>query len=194
MNLRRVRPSTPDEQRFERLYAEHFRAIAGYLKARTDSESAVDAVSRTFEIAWRRLSDVPEEPRGWLFGVARRVLADQRRAAGRQDTLIERIAGTLAESSEDSGEALVLREIVLSALRELAPLQREALLLVAWDGLSHREAAAALGCSSGALAVRLHRARKQLRAVMSHQAHQQADGSAGPLPAPPLSNSPKEAL
>lgn len=183
-----------DEERFEQLYAVHVRAIAGYLRARTDRESAVDALARTFEIAWRRLADVPEDPRAWLFGVARRVLADQRRSDNRQETLVKRISETLNEqASHDHDTAHEAREAVLAALLQLTPDQREALLLVAWDGLSHREAASALGCSSGALAVRVHRARRRLRALLSNQdPARRADGAG--KPAPSLSHPPKEAL
>ena len=53
------------------------------------------------------------------------------------------------------------------AVADLPPLQQEALLLISWDGLSEREAAAALGCSRGAIALRLHRARRVLRVALS---------------------------
>jgi RNA polymerase sigma-70 factor (ECF subfamily) len=44
----------------------------------------------------------------------------------------------------------------------LSERDREALMLVAWDGLEHREAAIVMGCSTGALTVRVHRARRRL--------------------------------
>lgn len=182
------------EQRFERLYAEHVHAIAGYLRARTDRESAIDALARTFEIAWRRLADVPDEPKAWLFGVARRVLSDQRRSTGRQESLIERLGSTLRDAGEDHTETIGARQTLLAALSHLAPIQREALLLVAWDGLSHREAAAVLGCSSGALTVRLHRARRRLRVAMAQHDLEHPDCSSAPEPANSPNCSPKEAL
>jgi RNA polymerase sigma-70 factor (ECF subfamily) len=155
-----------DEQRFERLYEQHFNRVASYLLARTNRDAAAEAVARTFEIAWRRLPDVPTEPLGWLLGVARRVLAEQRRAQSRQDGLMTRIAQTATEASDDHAEALAAREVVIAAIRDLTPVQQEALVLIAWDGLSEREAAAVLGCSRGALALRMHRARKQLRGAL----------------------------
>jgi RNA polymerase sigma-70 factor (ECF subfamily) len=88
------RRSEADGQRFERLYEQHFERVAGYLLARTGRDSAAEALARTFEIAWRRLPDVPVEPLPWLLGVARRVLAEQRRAQGRRNALIKRIAET----------------------------------------------------------------------------------------------------
>ena len=155
-----------DEQRFERLYEQHFNRVASYLLARTDRDSAAEALARTFEIAWRRVSDVPAEPLGWLLGVARRVLAEQRRAQGRRDALIERIAGAAPEASGDHADAVAARECVLAAIADLTPFQQEALLLIAWDGLSERDAATVLGCSRGAVALRMHRARKQLRSAL----------------------------
>jgi len=153
-----------DEQRFERLYEQHFNRVASYLVARTNRDSAAEALARTFEIAWRRLPDVPAEPLGWLLGVARRVLAEQRRAQSRQDALITRIAQTATEVSHDHAEAFAARELVIAAIGDLTPFQQEALLLVAWDGLGEREAAAVLGCSRGALALRPQAARRRVGA------------------------------
>ena len=48
--------------------------------------------------------------------------------------------------------------------------QREALLLIAWEGLSVSEAAVVVGCSRGAFAVRLHRARRRLSVALAHTA------------------------
>jgi RNA polymerase sigma-70 factor, ECF subfamily len=159
-----------EEQRFERLYRRQFDRVAAYLLARADHDQAADALARTFEIAWRRLEDVPAEPLPWLLGVARRVLSDVRRAEGRRNALIERIAASTIEAREDHSETLISRERAASALDRLTDAQQEALLLVAWDGLTQREAAAALGCSRGALALRVHRARARLRATLSENA------------------------
>jgi RNA polymerase sigma-70 factor (ECF subfamily) len=153
------------------------------LRARADQESAVDALARTFEIAWRRLSDIPENPRAWLFGVARRVLAEQRRSAGRHESLVLRISETVASRTEDHAGILDARNAFLAALMELPEQQREALLLVAWDGLSQHEAATVLGCSTSALAVRVHRARKRLRAAIGDTALPQPSGSNECVPA-----------
>jgi RNA polymerase sigma-70 factor, ECF subfamily len=164
---RRSGATESEHRRFERVYADHSDAVASYLLARTDRDSAADAFARSFEIAWRRLPDVPLEPLPWLLGVARRVLAEQRRAAGRHTALVERIGQAAFEAAGDDTETACFHEQVLAAIRALTPLQQEALLLTAWDGLSQREAAAALGCSRGALALRLHRARRQLRDAAS---------------------------
>jgi predicted DNA-binding protein (UPF0251 family) len=61
------------------------------------------------------------------------------------------------------------------ALMSLTESDRETLLLTAWEGLSPIEAAAALGCSRNAYAVRLHRARRRLAAALNRQEQQRPD-------------------
>lgn len=67
------------DDRFRVLYAAHLNAILGYALRRVAApEDAADVVAETFLIAWRRCADVPPggEARLWLYGVARRVLAN----------------------------------------------------------------------------------------------------------------------
>lgn len=165
-----MRPATEDQPSeavariaFERVYERHFDRVAAYALARTESHAAGDVVARTFEIAWRRRQHLPSEPLPWLLGVARRVLAEGRRSERRREALVERIAVHAPACAEGHEEALGSRQAVLQALSELTPEQLEALLLTAWEGLTEKQAAAVLGCSRGAVAVRLHRARRRLR-------------------------------
>ncbi len=157
-----------ENERFERLFRDQSRLVAAYLLARADRELAYDALARTFEVAWRRFTDVPADPLPWLIGVARRVLSELRRARGRREALLERFAGWDPDvgPAADVAELSLERLTALQALRTLSSADREALLLVAWDGLSEVQAAGVLGCSRGAFAVRLHRARTRLRALM----------------------------
>jgi RNA polymerase sigma-70 factor, ECF subfamily len=148
-------------ERFVRIFDEHYRAVTAYALRRTTPAEAEDAVSETFLVAWRRLEEVPEDAKPWLLGVARRVLANQHRAAGRRRALLERAAGQPANGQEQPR-----RPDVLHALAALSDADREVLLLVAWDGLSVREAALALRCTRAAAKVRLHRARRRFRAAL----------------------------
>lgn len=162
---------------FERLYERHFDRVAGYVLARTDRDDAGEALARTFEIAWRRRAEMPVDSLPWLLGVARRVLADSRRAERRRGALIERIEAHSRPLVETHEDAIGDRQAFLQALSELTPDQLEALLLTTWEGLSGKQAAAVLGCSRGAVAVRLHRARRRLRDVLEEPA-----APAGQLP------------
>jgi RNA polymerase sigma factor (sigma-70 family) len=147
-----------DDERFAQVFDAHFRTVSAYALRRTTPAEAEDIVSETFLVAWRRLDELPEDPKAWLLGVARRVLANQRRAAGRRRALVDRVAGEPAHNDTAGSTPPVLQ-----ALARLSDGDREALLLVAWDGLSTAEGATAFGCSPTAFRARLHRARRRLR-------------------------------
>jgi len=66
-------------EEFEQLYRQHAGAVLAYARRRTMQAVADDVVADVFLIAWRRVDDVPAERLPWLLGVARRVLANQRR-------------------------------------------------------------------------------------------------------------------
>jgi RNA polymerase sigma factor (sigma-70 family) len=144
--------------RFEAMFDRHHTAVRSYVLRRSAGIVVEDVVADTFLVAWRRLEDVPEPALPWLLGVARRVLADQRRAARRRRSLTER----LLRESPAPGPWLPpagLSPELADALMALTEREREALLLVAWDGLPPRDAAVVAGCSTAAFRVRLHRAR-----------------------------------
>jgi RNA polymerase sigma-70 factor, ECF subfamily len=145
-------------ERFERLFGTHFRSVLAYALRRAPRAEAEDVVAETFLIAWRRLDEVPSDERPWLLGVARRVLSNQRRAAGRRTALHERLM--LERAGDASAEQPVP---IVEALDQLPERDREVLILIAWDGLSTEDAAQVLGCSRVAARVRLHRARQRLR-------------------------------
>lgn len=156
------------DETFRRLYAEHFDAVLGYALRRTDRpEDASDVVSETFLVAWRRLSDVPPDERArlWLYGVARRTLANQRRGDGRRQKLGERLRSELSTVVPDPAHAVVERQVVHDALARLADRDREVLQLAAWEGLEPREIAEVLGVSAVAVRTRLSRSRARLRAM-----------------------------
>jgi RNA polymerase sigma-70 factor, ECF subfamily len=170
-----------DRERFERIYREHFRAVLRFAAARIDPERAKDVVAETFLVAWRRLDDVPAEPRPWLFGVARRVIAGQFRSEARREALARRLR---AEKGGDAGGAdlsgpLADRDHVLTAFATLGERDREVLRLVAWDGLSSADAAEALGVTRLAFAVRLHRARRRLERCLGPETRSPAPQKTG---------------
>jgi RNA polymerase sigma factor (sigma-70 family) len=152
-------------QRFEELFRRHYPAVRGYALRRTSPDAAQDAVAETFLVAWRRLDDLPADALPWLFGVARRVLANQRRTSGRGEALEKRLAGAGADAP-DLEASVTESDVVRAALARLSERDREALMLVAWHGLSGRRAARAAGCTRAAFDVRLHRARRRLAALL----------------------------
>src|SRR5436309_3550195 len=89
------------EERFRLLYAATSSAILGYVLRRAESaEDAAEVVAEAFVTAWRRLDQVPPGPEGrlWLYGVARRVLANYHRGNRRRSRLAERLRGEVART------------------------------------------------------------------------------------------------
>jgi RNA polymerase sigma factor (sigma-70 family) len=153
--------------------------VLAYALRRTSRDEAEEVVAETFLVAWRRLHEVPDDPIPWLLAVARRVLANQRRATGRRRALDQRLGSArLAESlvAQDPAEEVGQRIALDEALTHLSEWDREALLLVAWEGLDNRSAATVMSCSPAGFAVRLHRARRRLRQQL-HRGEADATGS-----------------
>jgi RNA polymerase sigma-70 factor, ECF subfamily len=158
--------------RFERLFRRHHRDVVAYVRRRAPAEAVDDIVGETFLIAWRRLDAVPEQELPWLLGVARNVLATHRRGASRRLALNRRLgstAGSAATGPEPSANIDGVDERLLTALAKLSAKDREALTLIAWDGLEPHEAAVVMGDSPGSFRVRLHRARKRLRGLVEER-------------------------
>jgi RNA polymerase sigma-70 factor (ECF subfamily) len=153
-----------DRTGFESLYRENVRALQAYALTRTSSTEAHDAVSRMFLVAWRRFDDVPADPLPWLIGVARRILADQRRAEARRAAFAVRLTQepvATQASHDDVAAAIVMRGSIREALSRLRSEDREVLILVAWHGFTTEQLATALGCSKPVASLRLHRARRR---------------------------------
>lgn len=166
----------PDEsrQRFEEFYAAQKASILGYVLRRiSNPDDAADVVAEIFLTAWRRLPDVPpgEEARLWLYGVARRTLANHRRVERRRFTLTGELAVRLRLELAEHRPVRQPDDLagVAAAFRELRDTDRELLSLVGWEGLDHGQIASVLGCSRNAVRIRLHRARRRLARALERQ-------------------------
>jgi RNA polymerase sigma-70 factor (ECF subfamily) len=154
---------------FTVLYAANHRRVYAYTVARAGTAFADEVVAETFLVAWRNF---PKMPRAtalpWLLGVARNVIRERNRSEGKQRAVVaEMLAWAADEFAEpDLADGVAERSAVLTALTGLSENDREALTLIAWDGLSPSAAARVVNCSTPTFLVRLHRARKRLaRAV-----------------------------
>ena len=156
------------QKRFEDLCARHWQAVFRYALRRTANEaSAQDVVIETFAVCWRRLDEVRDPALLWLYGVARRLVAQHMRQERHQESLAFRIVATDIDlrtdvSPPDGSEPGEL----FRALSRLRKRDQELLLLVAWDGLTHEEAARVLGCSRGAFTKRFVKARSRLEELI----------------------------
>lgn len=148
--------------RLDMLFSSHAAAVFAFARRRTSRAEADDVVSETFLVAWRRLDDVPERSLPWLLGVARRVLANRRRSDVRQAALRLRLGPAERATVDPHEPAGNDPDVVLTALAALPPAEREAITLIAWEGLTPEEAAIVVDCSRAAFYVRIHRARQRL--------------------------------
>lgn len=146
------------EARFREVFA-HLGAVAAYARRR-GSMDADGLAAEVMTIAWRRLADVPvDDARPWLYATARNLLLAERRRAAR----VPKVAAPDPVAEPDLSE---LDPGLARAIRSLSSLDREALLLIAWEELTPTEAARALGINPAAFRVRLLRARRRLRAKL----------------------------
>lgn len=155
-------------ERFRGVYEQHADRVARYAARRTTADDVLDVVSETFLAAWRRFDDVPSDALPWLFATARRVIANGRRSSTRRRALRQKLVaepGWVADVASPGDLPEVDRRL-LAAIRDLPERQREAFMLVAWDGLGPSRAARAAGCSVPTFRMRFHRARHRLMTQM----------------------------
>ncbi|MDP9868629.1 MULTISPECIES: RNA polymerase sigma factor [Streptosporangium] len=154
---------TDNRARFEAVYRRTYEQILGYATRRCScAEDAADVVAEIYVIAWRRMDELPhgEADRLWLYGVARRVLANHRRGERRRATRHAELTAeaelfyppTFSQNGPDE---------VGPALDMLSDNDRELLALAVWEELDPGQIAEVLDCSRNAARIRLHRARKR---------------------------------
>ncbi|MGD2059505.1 MAG: sigma-70 family RNA polymerase sigma factor [Acidimicrobiia bacterium] len=149
------------------LYERFYRPVYAYCRRRTMADVVDDVVADTFLTAWRRIDDVPDDHEAlpWLYGVAYRVLGNQRRGSARRRKLDERLASIGHPAPSLPHEVIVMGEEsrqVLAALDSLRLIDREVLRLSAWEELPQVEIALVLDISVEAVRQRLHQAKRRL--------------------------------
>jgi RNA polymerase sigma factor (sigma-70 family) len=166
-----VRRAGEDPDAFRDLYERHAEVILGYFRRRAgDPDTALELTAETFSRAWMARDRFEDRHGGsaapWLFGIARNVLLMsirrgeiERRTAARLGVLDRLDLGGGTETAPEAGWAEGADEL----LDSLPLSQREALRLRIIDELSYDEVAEALGTSSSAARVRVHRALAALR-------------------------------
>jgi len=167
---------------FTSLWVDHSAAVRAFAWRRCPAAMVDDVVSETFLVAWCHLGEVPPAARAWLLGVARRVIHTRLRSRDRYLALEQRVGGVPEATSRGVEEAVIDRALLVSAWQHLSEDEREALALVAWDGLDSAAAAQVLGCTRWVFRARVSRARKRLTELLAA-----ADADA---PTPPVTRYP----
>lgn len=160
----------PDD-RFADMHRAHYADLVRYFARRGALNDADELAAEVFVIAWRKLPEDLDDPRPWLFGVARKVLAGSRRSRRRRTGLDVPLDDDGREPalsvSTHSGE-ISIRTDLQRAWNRLKPADQEILALTAWEGLTASEAAVVLGIRRSGASMRLSRARERLRALLQN--------------------------
>jgi RNA polymerase sigma factor (sigma-70 family) len=166
-----IRASLGEPRVFAGIFERHFARVRGYLGRRVEYDIASDLASDTFTVAFDRrgrFDPARTDAAPWLLGIATNLLRHHRRSEGRRLRALARLPrepgvedGASAIASRIDADAL--RGPLFIALSDLAPGDRDVLLLLAWADLSYAEIATALEIPVGTVRSRLHRARARLR-------------------------------
>ena len=142
------------------MYSDTVRRVYAYVRRRSDEATAESVVSEVFLKAWKHGSNLTGDPLPWLLVTAKTTLYDHWRREGRRQRLAAELTVLHREDLVTGiDEVAIDRAALKKILLTLAPDDREALLLVGWDGLSQADAAVVAGCSLAAFKARVNRAR-----------------------------------
>lgn len=158
---------------FVAFYRQYYRLVLTIAHQRLGSFlDAEDAAAETFRIAWQGHKAGRELSLPWLYQVLRNVVGNAYRHRGRASDGGERLA---VESYRVDAVAPPVDEGVEMRMRiaELPEPDRELIYMAYWEGLTGSEIGQILGCSAGAVRVRLLRARKKLKAMIDGQANRE---------------------
>jgi RNA polymerase sigma-70 factor (ECF subfamily) len=176
-----------DHDEFRQLFESNFDDLWRFARRRcVTSEDADDVTAETFAVAWRRRDELAsDDVRLWLFGVARLVVANQKRGERRRERLrlqLRLIAGR-HKKMPDPADRVVDASSLRAALASLNDDDRDVVLMRCWDGLGVHEIAVLLGCSANAVSVRLYK----IRQCLIEQLNGTDPDTAGQVLADPLS-------
>lgn len=180
-----IAASVADPTRFGQVFDRHVDAIYGYLCRRVGRTSAEELTSETFARAFdgrERFSG--EDALPWLYGIASNLIRHHARSERRQLAAYGRVASRdardhLDDAVESRMDAAAMVPALAEALSRLRPDERDVLLMHAWQGLSYRDIADALGIATGTVGSRLTRARGTFREVLRESGHLKEGGNDG---------------
>lgn len=172
------RPSEYYQETFESLYHAYRLQVLAYCTRRIDPSLASDACSETFLVAWRRIEDLPVSPKTlpFLYGVAAKVIANQRRTIRRITRLDHKMRSLGVETGEDPSVVIIRGERdrqVVSAVRGLNSKDREIIMLYAWEELPRQVIAEMMGMTKAAVDQRIHRSYQRLGRTLGSLAQTQ---------------------
>lgn len=170
-----------DPDIFEVFYREHVDGLQRFVARRVgERERAADLTAEIFLAAIESAHGYrPGDgtPRAWLYGIARLLVANDARRRDAHRAREDRWRGSALLDSDDAAridariDAAARSRDLYAAMARLPEAERALLELVALDELTVAEAAAVTGLRPVTARVRLHRARRKLRAELDAASH-----------------------
>lgn len=155
-----------EDARFREVHDRFYRHVYTYCRRRIGADSVEDAVAETFLVVWRKWDQIPpgDHALPWIYGIAYRVLANQRRSVVRRGRLAGKVAGLGMSSSLPEDVVILDQEHcqALAAFGALRASEQEILRLTFWEELPQSEMAVALGITIAAARQRLYEATRRL--------------------------------
>ena len=160
-----------DEPDFAALYERHSGDVHRFALYLSGNEAtAEDLTAETFVRAWIARGRIREgSVKAYLLAIARNLYRDNCRRVTETPLPDDPNAaldppdpGTPPDEAAHARREL---DVVLRALRQIPELDRAVLLMATIEGMPHQAIGAALGLSTAAVKVRVHRARVTLNAV-----------------------------
>jgi len=170
-----IAASLREPAEFAVIFDRHWLALHAFCTSRagpTGEEIAAESFRHAFDR--RRQYDVTfADARPWLFGIAANLTRDHFRKSERGRRATARVASRDASDFTDQAigriEAEQLGPRLTAALEALPAADRDALLLLAWAGLTYDEIGHALEIPIGTVRSRIHRARARVQAHLNRE-------------------------
>ncbi len=154
------------ENAFENLVQRYYRVVYGlafkYCRIKEDAE---DITQEVFIILARKLNSFGHRSsfKTWLFRITINAATDFLRKRGRNRSYETPITnGEFTGNPVPSPEEAMESRLIYEEIDKLPDKQKDAIILVLSEGLSHKEASKVLNCSETTISWRIHRARKSI--------------------------------
>ncbi len=174
--------ATGDVAAFEALYVRFGRLVFSLcIRVLGDWMAAEEVAQDAFLRVWHRAvryDPARGTPVTWLLTIANRLAIDRIRRRGEPIPNTPEVETAVAAALGDPEEQAVISVVgaqVRSAIRGLAPEQRQMLWLTYFCGYTHREVAAAMAVPLGTVKSRVRLGLQNLRRLIREEAHPQPE-------------------
>lgn len=178
-----IAASVADPGCFAGIFDRHFGAVHRFIDRRLGADAADTLAGEVFRIAFERRAGFDGRRSlclPWLYGIANNLVLKEYRRRGRQLRAVGRLRPEVvvldATGEIDARvDAHAAWPAVAAALAQLSDVERDVLLLVAWEDLAYDEVAEALDIPIGTVRSRLHRARARVRELIQNPGEERDD-------------------